>query len=172
MTKTLALYATADEGVRDIVISKTKAKTVLGETKSVKNHTSRILTQVEVKQQQHVERTAQLDDKASAILINLSKQQSDATLLLAEAVTTRDSISKWDERFQDQLSTASKYFSTWQSETTQQLAIWSTFSADIMTALARATSSATDMEKASTVSAATVATATSTAVTAKETVLK
>ena len=43
---------------------------------------------------------------------------------------------------------------------------------DSTTALARATSAATDMEKASAISAATVATATATAVAAKEMVLK
>ena len=126
----MALYATADEGVREIVISKTKAKTVLGETKSVKNVTSRILTQMEVKQRQHVEHTVQVEttlhENVSNILHKLSNQQNDATLLLAESVTTRDSISKWDERFQDQLAMASTYFTTWKLETNQQLAVWST----------------------------------------------
>ena len=176
MNKTLTLYARADEGVREIVISKTEAKEVLKETKSVKNVTSQVLQQVEMKQQQHVERTAQLetklDEKASAILIKLSKQHSDATLIPADSVTTRYSISKWDERFQDQLTMSSESFSTWQSENTHQLSIWSTFNADSTPALARATSAATDMETASAISAATVATATSTAVTAKEKVLK
>ena len=51
MNNTLALYATADEEFREMVISKTAAKEVLAETKSVKNVTSAILKQVEVKQQ-------------------------------------------------------------------------------------------------------------------------
>ena len=113
---TLAMQAEVDEGVRSATCSKNLATKLLDTTYSVKNSASMVLTAMETKHQQHVVRLAQLgttlDDEASAILLKLGQQQSDATLLLTETITARDSISTWDERFQDQISTASTSFST------------------------------------------------------------